>query len=257
MTPDDVALAIKLSLRQIKAVEADDWQSLPCNTIVRGFVRNYARLLGLNPEHLMSALDQLDIPKEHELDIPTGPTVNLQKDGKADRRDYFRVFAGLVFLLLALAAYFLVSQDRWQSALSSLKLATQFTTDSGPSANTPLTGGNKAAEEQQAPTAASVPPPVAAGGTPMQPVSAPEPVPAPMPSLNFSFAQPSWVEVRDRSGEVIFSQLCQARTQREITGQPPFALVIGNASQVTLLYKGKEVDLSVRSKDDVARLTLE
>ena len=75
--------------------------------------------------------------------------------------------------------------------------------------------------------------------------------------LRFSFAQPSWVEVRDRNDKVIFSQLNSPGSEPEITGQPPFSLVIGNASQVTLLYKGKNVELSNRSKDDVVRLTLE
>ena len=76
-------------------------------------------------------------------------------------------------------------------------------------------------------------------------------------SLIFSFSEPSWVEVRDRTGQVVFSQLNQPGSRPEIPGEPPFALVIGNASHVTLHYKGEAVDLSKRSKDDVARLTLE
>ena len=36
LTTDDVAKAIKLSLRQVKSLEADDWPNLPCNTIIRG-----------------------------------------------------------------------------------------------------------------------------------------------------------------------------------------------------------------------------
>ncbi|MEO8409754.1 MAG: DUF4115 domain-containing protein, partial [Propionivibrio sp.] len=76
-------------------------------------------------------------------------------------------------------------------------------------------------------------------------------------SLNFSFRQPAWVEVRDASGKIVFSQLNQAGTQRIVAGQPPYTLVVGNASQVALQYKGAAVDLSKSSKDDVARLTLE
>ena len=76
-------------------------------------------------------------------------------------------------------------------------------------------------------------------------------------ALVFAFSEPSWVEVRDRSGQVIFSQLSQAGSTREVSGQPPFSLVVGNASHVSVQYRGKPVDLSKRSKDDVARLTLE
>ncbi|MDR3299136.1 MAG: helix-turn-helix domain-containing protein [Candidatus Accumulibacter sp.] len=76
-------------------------------------------------------------------------------------------------------------------------------------------------------------------------------------TLSFSFAQPSWVEVRDGKGQVIFSQTSPAGSQRDIAGQPPFALVVGNASHVALQYKGSRVDLSPRSREDIARLTLE
>jgi cytoskeleton protein RodZ len=76
-------------------------------------------------------------------------------------------------------------------------------------------------------------------------------------TLFFSFDQPSWVEVRDRGGRIVFSQLNQAGSQREVAGRSPFSVVIGNASHVMLQYKGKSVDLSRRSKDDVVRLTIE
>ena len=75
-------------------------------------------------------------------------------------------------------------------------------------------------------------------------------------SLHFEFARPSWVEIRDGSGRVLISQLNQPGS-REFEGQPPFALVIGNASHVALRYKGEAVPLSQRSKEDVARITLE
>jgi cytoskeleton protein RodZ len=80
---------------------------------------------------------------------------------------------------------------------------------------------------------------------------------APSSGLKLSFAQPSWVEIRDRSGQIIFSQLSPAGSQRDIEGQPPFALVVGNATNVTVQYKGKVVELLQRSKDDVARLNLD
>ena len=71
LTADDVAKAIKLSFRQVKALEADDWPNLPGKTIIRGFVRNYARLLTLDSSQLMTDLDQLNILQAPVLDIPT------------------------------------------------------------------------------------------------------------------------------------------------------------------------------------------
>ncbi|GHU05526.1 hypothetical protein FACS1894158_08610 [Betaproteobacteria bacterium] len=111
-----------------------------------------------------------------------------------------------------------------------------------------------------APAPALAPTPPEPGPGPAEPEPSPESPVASSSSgetLLFSFAQPSWVEVRDRSGQVVFTQLNSADTQREVTGQAPFSVVIGNASHVTLQYKGKPVDLSRRSKEDVARLTVE
>ncbi|MFN4149133.1 MAG: helix-turn-helix domain-containing protein, partial [Rhodocyclaceae bacterium] len=57
LSHDDVARALKFSPRQIAALEADDYAALPGATIVRGFVRNYARLLKLDAAPLLQRLD--------------------------------------------------------------------------------------------------------------------------------------------------------------------------------------------------------
>ena len=264
LTADDVAKALKRSLRQVEALEVDDWPSLPCNTIIRGFVRNYARLLGLDARLLMAALDQLTMPQGPELEMSVGTPVNIPAEGKVDRRDFARVLYGLLVLGLAVAAYFFFPQELWLSTLSALKPASQSAEVAAekPALSEPpaatVTEVAKAPEAALAPPATAVLPAVPAT-TPPASASAAAIAPASTSAnvLKFSFAQPSWVEVRDRSGQVIFSKKNEAGSTREIEGQPPFALVIGNSAYVTLQYKGKTVELSKRSKDDVARLTLE
>ncbi|WP_301102739.1 RodZ domain-containing protein [Propionivibrio sp.] len=254
LTTDDVAKALKLSLRQVEALEADDWPSLPCNTIIRGFVRNYARLLSLNPDLLMGALDRLKMPQEPELEMSVGTSVPIPQESKVDRRDFARVLSGLIVLLLAVSAYFFLPEELWLSTVSALKSATQPTQSTEVAKN--VVPGEP--EEAKAPDTVVASPATAVLPDPS--TIEPQALAAPFSSatvLKFSFAQPSWVEVRDHSGQIIFSQNNQAGTQRELEGQPPFALVIGNSAYVTLQYKGKTIDLSKRSKDDVARLTLE
>jgi cytoskeleton protein RodZ len=58
MSLGEVADRLKLSIRQLEAIEHDDFQQLPGATFVRGFVRNYARFLRLDPEPLMARLEQ-------------------------------------------------------------------------------------------------------------------------------------------------------------------------------------------------------
>ena len=57
---EDVAVQLKLAPRQVVASERDDFASLPGRTFVRGFVRNYARLLKLDVDAALAALEDDD-----------------------------------------------------------------------------------------------------------------------------------------------------------------------------------------------------
>jgi len=56
MSIDAVAQNLKLAPRQVKALEEGDYAHLPGRTFIRGFVRNYARLVRLDPERVLGAL---------------------------------------------------------------------------------------------------------------------------------------------------------------------------------------------------------
>ena len=70
-------------------------------------------------------------------------------------------------------------------------------------------------------------------------------------------ARDAWVEVKDATGSIVFSQLNTAGSERVVRGQPPFQLVVGNASGVKVTYNAREVDLAPHTRTDVARITLE
>ena len=54
----DVAHQLKLSPAQVEAMEAGEYQRLPGAVFVRGFLRNYARLVKLDPEPLVAQVEQ-------------------------------------------------------------------------------------------------------------------------------------------------------------------------------------------------------
>src|SRR5438309_9495044 len=58
---DAVAQQLKLAPRQVQALEDDDFARLPGRTFVRGFVRNYARFLGLDPDDLVARLPDANV----------------------------------------------------------------------------------------------------------------------------------------------------------------------------------------------------
>jgi cytoskeleton protein RodZ len=117
----DVAQSLKLAPRQVAALENEDWGALPGNTMIRGFVRNYARVLNLDADALMRGLDATRMQRTLQLEASAGTSSHLPQAGdQAQRRDYLAVVGGLVLLVLALLAYFYVPQDFWGEQLAAL-----------------------------------------------------------------------------------------------------------------------------------------
>ena len=60
LSQEIVAQQLKLAPRQVRAIEEDDYARLPGRTFVRGFVRNYARLVHLDPGSVMAGLPRVE-----------------------------------------------------------------------------------------------------------------------------------------------------------------------------------------------------
>jgi cytoskeleton protein RodZ len=275
----EVSAALKLSPRQVKAIEANEWLRWP-RTVIRGFVRNYARFLDLDTTPLMAALDDIPMPEGSELVIGAPSAVDMPREGGGDRRDYARVIAGLIVLILAILACLLIPVETWQSGIASIKAlisekqadSTMVATPSGISGIVlpapevvivPISDPVKdAPPTRAAPVSASLPAPLpdpvsTPAASPAPSIPAPDPAPPSGEGLSFFFEQSSWVEVRDGNGQLLLSKILPAGSQREIGGQPPFSLIVGNSPGVTLYYRGKPVPLAQHGSGGVARLTLE
>ena len=267
LSVSDVAQVLKLGPRQVEALENGDWQGLPGQTFIRGFVRNYARMLQIDPQPLMEQLDELLEKPADSLNV--SETRRTAMPSGQPRRDRTVVLAGLVLLVLAGLAYVLLPND-----LSALRESAQKLIDS-------LTRK----EAAPAPASGAIPPAPAAASEPVFPpgstqqqvmnpqAQAPaEMAPAPLAAapaagaavavsgnapLRFVFSGESWVEVRDHDNKVIFSQRGAAGSEQSVGGQGPFSLVIGYAPAVRLFWRGQAIDLAPHTKGEVARLVLE
>src|SRR5258708_5501743 len=58
VSPNEVVVATRISLRFLEALENEDWEKLPGGIFNRGFVRAIARYLGLDEESLLAEYDQ-------------------------------------------------------------------------------------------------------------------------------------------------------------------------------------------------------
>ena len=69
-------------------------------------------------------------------------------------------------------------------------------------------------------------------------------------------SESSWVEVRDARGVLLLSRTVQPGESVGLDGNLPLRLVIGNAAVTQLGFRGKPVDLTPSTRDNVARVEL-
>ena len=256
----DVARQLKLGVRQIEALEADDYKSLPRITFVRGFIRNYAKLLQIDAEPLLK-------PTEHLLPTPQVPEAKpcvAEIPSVSNKKNIWRSYA--VFVLFASLGVIFLGYE-WYREQAVQRTRPVPAAVKSPKSKPPV------AQITPKPANPAVP---ATPATPTYHVSTSSPV---MPSdsslpeqtgeakpvaqqirsseIRLEFDQESWVEITDKNGRTIFSQLSPAGSTQTVRGYSPFSLVVGNAVGVRITYNDKPVDLQPYTKVDVARITLE
>jgi cytoskeleton protein RodZ len=98
----DAAHALKLSARQIEAMEMDRYDLLPGPAFVRGFLRNYARYLGVDAEAMLAALSH-DLAQQKVELAPVTNASGAMPDGNGAQRVLKPAAIIITGLLLALA----------------------------------------------------------------------------------------------------------------------------------------------------------
>lgn len=119
----DVSARLKFAPRQLEALENEDWSKLPRGSSLRGLVRNYARLLDIDPEPLLTAVEgpaHAALPRVTDASvaasIPTvsstlPPSATRRWSSGGERRRGVGVF-GIVLVLIAVGACYAVFQER-------------------------------------------------------------------------------------------------------------------------------------------------
>ncbi|ABE49889.1 helix-turn-helix domain-containing protein [Methylobacillus flagellatus] len=264
---EDVANRLRLSLRQVQALENDDFAALPEAVITRGFIRNYARLVNIDAAPLLRVYSQY-VPVQDSQAISI-PSANIVISGEAGAP--WRPYMWFGILLVVLMAGWVLYVDFYQAhdpdtGLSEAIVAPISDKDelisgkpeaealASPDPMPPAPTDEPAAVEQPAavpatPSAVEITPPIA------QPALA---LPAAEDArIKFTVTEATWVSVSDANGKQIMSKTLEPNSEEVVTGKPPFRIVVGNIHGTKLEYNNNPVDLAPYAKVNVARLTLE
>ena len=285
MSLADVAAKLKLTVRQVEALEAEDAEQLPGDVFLRGFVRNYARLMELDADEVIAPMDA---------EAAVSETITAHSEGVAISSGGLKRWLLLPLLVLGVFVIFVAALYQWLRQGEDT-LVPQATVESAPAVVTqpltlpttetapPVPQGAPDTTETGVPAATPpagerAPEEKAAVDAPKPAVSTPKPAEAsPATAINefeppatnkkavsganahvlrFLAAQDAWIQVVDGEGKR-FSKLIRAGGSDSISGTAPFKLVVGEAAEVRLSYDGHPIDLTPFIGQKVARLTLE
>jgi len=257
LTVEDVVNRLKFAPRQIRALEDDAFDQLPEGAFLRGFVRSYARLLLLDETPLLEALPGVQ-PQEVKPAIQQSVDVPFPSVYSARKSNIMWLAAALLVAIVLVLFTWLYG--RKPTVIHSITQEVQSTTQQSPAPSAPATPSVVPATPEP-----SKPVSVAAEPQVVMAASAPA---ADHPKVKFHasegtgsvhliFGEDSWVEVKDKDGKLLMSQINPAGSEQYIDGTPPLELTIGHASGVKLFYKGKQIDLAPETNAEVAHVTLE
>lgn len=266
LSVDEVAARLRLMPRQVLALESGDISALPGPAFVRGFLRNYAKLLQIDAEPMLAACSA------HGANTATQKQISLHSENiqiSGHQRKGWTVYLSVIVLFMIVLGGWFVYTDYTQNG-RLLQPASEPAPQAQPIPGTseipqplplePAQPGQPAAPSGQT-SEALTPAPL-----PQAPAAAVPAQPAPLeagaPALSaaklaLTTSKSTWVSVRDRDGKEILSKTVAAGGSEIVQGTPPLKIIIGNATGIELSYNDKPVDLTPHIRGNVARFTLE
>jgi cytoskeleton protein RodZ len=231
MSIEQVASQLHMTVRAVANLEADDWSSLGAPVFVRGQLRSYARLLGVDIEPYIEQAPVAAVAPSTLVSHTHTPGYQRFAEQIGRRAIYVAITAAIaVPVWLGTRSHF----GNGELAVQSLDVpaTTEQTEVTAATQSTP----------QRTPLVASIAPLPAA--------------PQASAALAITFNGDSWVEILGPNDQVLERGLLTAGQQRSYKSGEVGRVKLGNVNAVEVKRAGVAVDLEPFSRANVARFTL-
>jgi cytoskeleton protein RodZ len=254
-----LSTTLKVPVRKLELLESDRFEELHDATFVRALALSVCRVLKCDPVPVLEALPRLEAVTaaldqvSHGVNEPFprrgGAAVALRSP--AARRAWWWV---PVVLLVLAATLWWVPASWWPG--QSMHAGSAASSDAAPGAG--VAGSPAQPSASAAPAVPSAAASAVTGfvqtvhGAPV--VSAASAVAGLVSAITVT--EPSWVEAADLQGRQIWARTLTPGEVVALEAGAGLRLTIGNAAATQVRWRGREVDLSGTTRDNVARLEL-
>ena len=286
MTQKQVADRLRLRVSVIEDIENNRFESQQVATFTRGYLRSYAKMVGLDEKVVLTALEQTaDIqPKDQEIEMQSFS--RKTKHEKHNSRIMFLTWLIAIVITGISAAWWwqnqqdnsltqvvtdssveapepsaeeladidqmsadeLIASTPEDIAASTEQLVATDETLSSAQATETLSGEQPASTDVEEPTAV-----IEEAEVVDEPAII---VPEGMSLLTMTFKADCWIQVKDTNGKTLVSGTHKPGQDVELTGKAPFKVILGAPEGVIMTFASEPVDLSGYTSGKVARFTL-
>jgi cytoskeleton protein RodZ len=239
---DALAVALKVPVKRLEALEADRHDLLPGPVFTRALAASVCRCLKLDAAAVLARLPearQHDLVVEGSLNQPFRPTPHGGNASAWPQASRPALIAGVVLLLAAALVYFMPDLSLFQRDASPAPAPAAMVTEQV----APVARGDAAAPAGQA----------AVPAAPVAPAPATAAAPSVDPVVVFSANRSTWVEVIDASGAVLLRRVLDVGEQVPISAAPVLRVAVGNVGGVEVKVRGQVLDLAALAQNNVAR----
>jgi cytoskeleton protein RodZ len=264
ITLEQISSSTKIGTRMLQALEEDKFNQLPGGIFNKGFVRAYARCLGLDEDQTVAdyleasgdappVSTEIVAPQDEERDNQENLSRLEASTGGTARQLPWGWFAA-VLLVVALALSFWSHRRREHQGPSVPSTATTPATQSAaapPSGGAPGKDKNKDIANGAASTTSGSPTtgsPAAKSATSVAPktfqdLTAATPAAAPGEfTVVIQAREESWISIT-ADGRTVSSELLSAGSERTVRGRKEIMVKAGNAGGVDFRFNGQKLDI--------------
>jgi len=213
----------------LEALEAENFAALGAPVYVKGHLRHYAELVGESPEALFELYSQ---------GTPVPPPPDLTRVPRPVPDDTGKLVGPAVIVVIG----FVVAGTVWWGLSLSHHHWVMVASRPLPLAVAPATPMAQGQSMQLAPSGGTALP--SAHAAVVSVVRSPAAAAHGQVDATFTYSADSWTEVYDATGRRLLYGLSTGPATRKLAGVPPFSVLLGDASGVTIQVAGRAASIS-------------
>lgn len=276
LTQKQVADRLRLRLSIIQSLEENNFASDQVATFTRGYLRSYAKAVGIKESVILASFDDC-----YPTVVAEQPMQSFSKKTKREKHDsrIMTLTWGIFAIIIGISSlWWWQNQEQENVVVESSPSITStsverlrdedFTTVpelvptvdesqvEAEAVDVPVEINTQAAELIPSPEDDTAEADLSASDDPVLDKTPPQDATNPYAPLTLTFSADCWIQVKDAAGKTLSTGMKKSGQTVTLQGEAPFQIILGAPESVSMTFASEPVDLSGYTSGKVARFTL-